>query len=475
MERHFNNGDFEKLLRENANQYRMYPSEKVWKGIHSALHTRRRWYGLSAAIMFLLTGSTVFIIIHNNSGKNNSAGQKNVSIQNSNQQQVIADAANDTKTFTPAVNEIKPANRPTANLAELYLNGHVFTSSTKDDIQPDLSLNNNLSNIIGQEVLDPSISGNNIDVIDDHPYLYTDLNLLKQHIFVKPEVAPGDVLVPDEKNITDHKSVDENTEQKINDAISALASQNVLIPKTAKQSRVTGQVYFAPTVSYRKLTENKKVYAGTGFSVPIDLKNVIKHKPAMGLEFGIEGKYRVNEKFSIKTGLQFNINRYDIRAYSHPTEIATVALTSNYGVVDSLSTTTNYRNFSGSSPNSNWLENFYFQVAAPVGVEIILSDNKNIQWGLSGTLQPTYVIGDRAYLISSDYKNYAKFPDLMRRWNISTGVGTFVAYSTGRIKWQVGPHFRYQHLSSFVSELSVKEKLYAVGLRVGATLNNDKK
>ena len=41
MERQFNNGDFEKLLRDNANQYRMYPSEKVWKGVHSALHTRR--------------------------------------------------------------------------------------------------------------------------------------------------------------------------------------------------------------------------------------------------------------------------------------------------------------------------------------------------------------------------------------------------------------------------------------------------
>jgi hypothetical protein len=65
MERQFNNGDFEKLLRDNANQYRMYPSEKVWKGIHSALHTRRRWYGLSAAIMFLLTGSIVSIIIYN--------------------------------------------------------------------------------------------------------------------------------------------------------------------------------------------------------------------------------------------------------------------------------------------------------------------------------------------------------------------------------------------------------------------------
>ena len=474
MERQFNNGDFEKLLRDNANQYRMYPSEKVWKGIHSALHTRRRWYGLTAAIMFLLTSSIVSIIIYNNkTGKNNSVEQKNNSIQNSNQQQVLATAAKETKTFTPAINEIKPANRTTANLAELYSNGPFLNIPADNNMQSDLSLNNNLSNIIDQGAINPIISNKNETI--DYISLYTDLNLFKQNTLVKPEDDVLNDILPYEKNITGQSSVDENTEKKINDAISALASENILLPKTSKQPKVTAQVYFTPTVSYRKLTENKKAYTG-GFYVPaLDLKNVVKHKPAMGLEFGIEGKYRVNKKFSIKTGLQFNINRYDIRAYSHPTEIATVALSSGYGVVDSLSTLSYYRNFGGSSPNSNWLENFYFQVAAPVGVEIIISDNKNIQWGVSGTLQPTYVIGDRAYVISSDYKNYAKFPDLMRRWNISTGVGTFVSYSTGRIKWQVGPQLRYQHLSSFVSALTVKEKLYAIGLKVGATLNNNKK
>ena len=176
-------------------------------------------------------------------------------------------------------------------------------------------------------------------------HFYTDLNLLKQNSLVKTEDAIIDDIVTNEKNITDQSSVDENTEKEINDAISALASQNILLAKPKKQPKVTAQVYFTPTVSYRKLKENKNVYAGSGFYVPtIDLNNIVKHKPAMGLEFGIEGKYQVNKKFSLKTGLQFNINRYDILAYSHPTEIATVALTSSYGVVDSLATLSNYRN-----------------------------------------------------------------------------------------------------------------------------------
>ena len=77
-------------MKENADQYRMYPSEKVWKGIHSSLHTRRRWYGLTAVIMFLLTGSIVSIIIYNDKpGKNNSTEQKTNSIQNNDQKQVL--------------------------------------------------------------------------------------------------------------------------------------------------------------------------------------------------------------------------------------------------------------------------------------------------------------------------------------------------------------------------------------------------
>jgi len=468
MERQINNGDFEKLLRDNANQYRMYPSEKVWKGIHSSLHTRRRWYGLTAAIMLLVTGSIVSIIIYSDKPrKNNLTSQKNISVQNNSQKQTLSTVSNETKTFTPAINEIKPADHHTSNLTELYSDGPVFKTPTGGNNHSNVVLNSNLSNKNDRDAFESNTYNKN-ETISESPFS-TDLNLLKQN---SSEVVLIDDIATNEKTITDQSRVGENTEKEIHDAVSALASQNILLVKPKKQSKVTAQVFFTPTVSYRKLKENKNVYAGSGFYVPtIDLNNIVKHKPGMGLEFGIEGKYKMNKKLSLTTGLQFNINRYDILAYSHPTEIATVALTSSYGVVDSLATLSNYRN---SGTSANWLENFYFQVAVPVGVEVILTENKNFKWGLSGTIQPTYVIGDRAYVISSDYKNYGKFPDVMRRWNISTGVGTFVAYSTGRINWQVGPHLRYQHLSSFVSELSVKEKLYAIGLKVGATLNNKK-
>ncbi len=464
MERQYNNGDFEKLLRDNANQYRMYPSEKVWKGIHSALHTRRRWFGVTTAIVFLLTTSIVSIIIYNGNPENNVKELENLTPD---QGQIVAIEKQTPKKYIPALTGLNHKLNRAKNDQELVSDNHVFTLPDADVEKSNVSADHS-TEFNPEEFVWILVPENSEGTLDELP-VSSDPGLVRFDTEIKPENSEVRSPAP-ENTISEENRLSVDAENKLREAISILASQNAPLTRSTKHSKVTAQVYFTPTVSYRKLSENKRVYNSGAFYVPIiDLNNVVKHKPAMGVEFGIEGRYRVSDKFSVKAGFQFNINRYDIRAYTHTTEIATVALNTGSGF-DSMATTTNYRNFSVGA-NPNWLENFYFQAGIPVGVELIITDNKNLQWGVSGTLQPTYVIGDRAYMISSDYKNYARFPDLMRRWNISTGIGSFVSYSTGKIKWQVGPHVRYQHLSSFVSALTVKEKLFAIGLKVGATLN----
>lgn len=473
MERQFNNGDFEKLLRDNANQYRMYPSEKVWKGVHSALHTRRKWYGgFTALIIFLITGTAVSIfIINDKPRKENIADQINTAKQSGADQSPVIPGKQ--KQFTPATGT--PSAKiisPVADLNNIYLT-HSDQQAPVNNDKTNITASSSNNNIV------PSITSNEPEVtegIHELAEFYTEqLQATANLTLDNNRIATEQTRVADANILaiaTGQSAVDENTETKINEAISALASQNAAPVQKNNRSRVTGQLYFTPTISYRKLTENKQVLDASRHPVPvINPDNMVKHKPAMGLEFGFEGRYHLDKTFSIKAGLQFNINRYDISAYSHPTEIATVALSNGLGV-DSLAALTNYRN--SNSTSANWLENFYFQTSLPVGAEVIIGGSKNVRWGISATIQPTYTIGDRAYVISSDFKNYAKFPDLMRRWNISTGVDAFVSYSTGRIRWQAGPHVRYQHLSSFVSALTIKEKLYAIGFRIGATIEKHK-
>src|SRR5579863_1470962 len=57
-ESNFYSDEFEQLIREKTEQYKMYPSENVWKGVHNSLHTRRKWFIGSMA--FLVTGILIF-------------------------------------------------------------------------------------------------------------------------------------------------------------------------------------------------------------------------------------------------------------------------------------------------------------------------------------------------------------------------------------------------------------------------------
>ena len=68
MENRFNNRDFEQFVKQNADQYRMFPSEKVWNGIHNSLHTRRRWFGFGLTLLLLTTGVVTWVMLAN-SGK----------------------------------------------------------------------------------------------------------------------------------------------------------------------------------------------------------------------------------------------------------------------------------------------------------------------------------------------------------------------------------------------------------------------
>jgi hypothetical protein len=246
----------------------------------------------------------------------------------------------------------------------------------------------------------------------------------------------------------------------------------------APGKRLAFQFYFTPTVSYRKLSENKSflqsqpVINNPNYTPALiyDVNNVVTHKPNMGFELGMAMKYPIAKKMKLRGGLQFNVNRYDIKAYNAITSVATIVLNGrSSNRADSLNALSRYSNATGYK--SNWIENYYLQISAPVGVEFKLNNDKQVEFGIATTIQPTYVLGDRAYLISTNYKSYAEVPQLVRRWNVNTALETFVGYSTGKLNWQVGPQVRYQLLSSFINKYPVKENLFDFGLKVGISIN----
>ncbi|HVK97702.1 MAG TPA: hypothetical protein VM368_07790, partial [Flavisolibacter sp.] len=314
---------------------------------------------------------------------------------------------------------------------------------------------------------------------------------IEAKVIIKPELSVVDDNTPaiinevstSETASINHKAenevdTDDHVDNKSTIETAPYSVESVTNYKPIKiaSSRLKWQFAFSPTISYRKLGENTSYMrdismqnAPSTFAPLYNVNNAVMHKPDIGFEIGVATKYSITDNVRVTGGLQFNINRYDIKAFSAPYSVATIRL-NNGSRMDSVRAFSNYSNTNGYS--SDWLQNLYFQISAPIGVELKLRGDDKMSFGIATTIQPTYLIGERAYIITSDYKSYAQVPWLTRRWNVNSNFQTFVSYSAGKTKWQVGPQVRYQLLSSFISKYPVKENLFDFGLRVGISLDN---
>ena len=67
MERNFYNEEFEQFLKQKSDQYKMYPSDRVWNNVYKSLHNTRRWTVLGI-VLFFITGTALVsreLLLHN--------------------------------------------------------------------------------------------------------------------------------------------------------------------------------------------------------------------------------------------------------------------------------------------------------------------------------------------------------------------------------------------------------------------------
>ncbi|RYD98904.1 MAG: hypothetical protein EOP50_04640 [Sphingobacteriales bacterium] len=262
----------------------------------------------------------------------------------------------------------------------------------------------------------------------------------------------------------------------IRTALTAVPGTNNGKPQVLKNlapERLSLQFFVTPTLSYRSLAENKDFTSAvpqnnadpTTYAL-YNINDAVNHKPSLGLEMGVSAKYALARNLKVQGGVQFNVSRYVVQAFdNYAVQTATFA----YNDGGTSTSRSNYSNFHGGRKEN--LQNIYFQVSSPIGIELKIAGNSRTQFGITSTIQPTYILSDRVYMLSTDYKTYAEVPWLIRRWNVNTALSTYVGYSTGKLAWQVGPQVRYQLMSSFVNKYPVKENLFDFGLRVGVGLN----
>jgi len=97
--------------------------------------------------------------------------------------------------------------------------------------------------------------------------------------------------------------------------------------------------------------------------------------------------------------------------------------------------------------------------------------NDKLAWYTGATIQPTFVAGGKAYLISADRNNYVADPSLIRKWNLNTGIESYITYKFDGFSLQAGPQYRRQLMSTYYNKYTVNEKLSNVGIKLGLIKN----
>ena len=448
MEDNFNQTDFEEFLKEQVKNHRMYPSDTVWRDISKNLHGDKKWPALTIAA-FTLLSATIAICIHFTPKPDISAIKPVDDLKNSQDNTVLN-------------------NLPSS--VSLYKDNKEFPLQSKEatTVSPGTSMVNPKKKVIDQnkiaatkgredkktfEAQTPNVSAKKHPIpkiIDAHIALnskaenidlsdYSNSPIHENEIInintPKQTQPPGEI--PKTVNdFNDKNMVDGYFHDYKNDKSLYTTSK----PKTLR-NKFGFQIYVAPSVSYRKLTEDRSMLKeGTntgpvGLNYVADVNNVVRHKPGNGIE-----------------------------AYRSSTELASIALIGDHGI-DTINTVAVYRNNNGYS--SAELVNRYYQLAIPVGVEWEIIGNKRIRLNVAGSIQPTYLINHNAYILSTNFKNYSENPEMVRSFNINSNIETFISFKAGDFKWQLGPQLRYQPYSTFIREYPIKEHLMDYGIKFG--------
>ena len=492
-ERNFFDDDLEDLVRQKTDQYKMYPSDKVWKGIYNSLHTRRRRFifGMS----FLITGILFFagkellvpsrhpslakrvassniveakpsvgvnsLLAFSGIKKDNPVKQTGGSLS-------VADGSQDTEALMQAAQISDELLVPVTDEQINQTNNNQLVNISALALPP-VSVESPQTTTIVNSAAPGHVAGNTLEELP--PGTKTDFNT--EQLGFQNRIIIQSALSRPENMLANYEAADRKQ-------VGWLQEYGTQELTRIRRNKLNFQAYFSPTVNYRKLTvannsSNKNNSADITTrveNVPIALKHYgnpnafVDHSPAFGFELGSSMQYRLTRKLTFKLGIQFNYSAYLIRAYSSSPEIATIALSPYYGYfTDSLTTFTDVHNFGGT--NKENLKNKYFQLSVPVGFEMRILGNGKLQLSIGGTLQPSYLMNRNSYLLTTDYTNYTKEPSLFRKWNLNGGVEAFLSYQIGSLRWQIGPQFRYQLLSTYTNKYSLRENLMEYGIKIG--------
>ncbi|HEX3768857.1 MAG TPA: outer membrane beta-barrel protein [Puia sp.] len=444
-ERNLYNDEFERQLKEKADQFKMYPSDKVWNEVHSSLHTRKRRFviGMSFLIgsILFLAGTQLISPVHN-------AGSKSITAKINTSPKPATRA--DLPEFTPGNFESMPLN----NSVDDRKSDKNQTGTASFILRPVNTSENSASEVRG------SLTEKN--TIREKSLLPVEQTLTGK---TEKPVSTADVM-ESMQSVLDNPAPDIVSSDLISEKPVTQLSHN-------HSDKYSWEFYITPTINTHYLNGiNYRTMAQALPTAPImvvhiaNVNGFVDNTPVLGYNVGGNVLYRVSKNISLKVGLEFSFSRYYINTYNSNQGQSSATLSSYFGyIADSLISMSN----GGSSIDKNpeRFQNRYYQLSIPLGVDMKVVSKGKFQVHIGATVQPSYLLNTDAYVLSNDFSSYTKDAEAFRRWNLIAGAEAYISYGAGKIRWEIGPQVRYQIFSTYKNSYPLQENMLNYGIRIG--------
>ena len=484
MEENNYRDEFELFLKESADEFKMIPSRKVWYSLYNNLHPDKKWPSM-AVCLFILT-AILYIGIANNNSLSNAA--KKASSENFNNLQNEKNKDNNFTFLAKDYSTLKKANPSTFSLGSTQKNS-LSMETTEDEfiftdnsfatipnegsvitaVESEIQLNNEATKISVRK----EITGLQKNEIPNQLNAAISSGSTPTTVFVNENEQKNEAL--DQITGTENLSKLLNAKEpftQLNDIntvdkswLEDFAFRNKPAINKLKQNGSLSY-YITPSLGYRILSKVKKnkFYNASLAAARTNIDETeFLNSAALNLEAGAIFQYTISKKLRLKVGVQGNYTNYvsSVTVLGHPLQTS-ITLNNNSNHIRSSKFSAN--------AGKDKINKTTVQVALPLGADFKIAGNKKIGWYAGGSLQPTYVVGGSAYVLSSDEKYYISENNLLRKFNLNTAIETFISLkSSNGIVLNVGPQFRYQLLSTYKKAYGYTENLYNVGIKIGVT------
>lgn len=441
---------FERMLKQKADEYRMYPSDNSWNAIRNRLDNNNRFsWKLASFLTLSFVSLSLWVSVRQHQVQSVTLGNKTNPPKT---EQVIAKA------------EIKNSDKS----ASIRTNQPVLTTI----ITPEQSsiLVANEQPLIEEENVVNALETTDIEqgtsITAGQP---ASLQILVKTVpeprssSIKPDFSFPSAPINDNASLTVTKGSESSITEppisieshKTDGELNAEVSVPVLINSSKLYKRL--QFYITPSASYRVLISDSRFTFGN----LQDPNAAVIDRSSLGIEAGASILFPISPRLSFRTGVQVNQTKYIVTASRYQQELTTINFTSS----GSTQRATNLRTSNGYYNED--VANSTLQVSVPLGLEYRIAGKKQFSFNLGAGVQPTYQLRATGLLVTNDLKNYIKAPDLLSRLNLNSNLETFIRWGSGDLQFQMGPQLRYQLFSNSKGKYPVQEHLVDYGLKFG--------